>query len=64
MDVKRLLTALAIGFGPLALAYTYAIVSSQTATGANIGASMILFPVMIVTPFLMIAAGAYYFMNK
>jgi hypothetical protein len=64
MNPRRLVVSLLIAFGPLALAYTYAAVSSLGTTGANIGAGMILWPVMVLTPFLIIAAGAYYFMDK
>lgn len=58
------MVSLFIAFGPLVLAYGYATISSLWTTGANIGAAMILWPVMVITPFLVIAGGAYYFMDK
>lgn len=64
MDVRRLVVSFLIALGPLAAAYTYATVSSLGTVGAGIGATMILWPTMVVTPFLVIAGVAYYFMDQ
>lgn len=64
MNTQRLLVSLLIAFGPLGLAYAYGAISDLGTTGVNIGAAMILWPVMVITPFLIIAAVAYYFMDQ
>lgn len=64
MDMRRLLVSVLIAVGPLAGAYAYAAISSLRTVGADIGAGMILWPVMVMTPFLVIAGVAYYFMDR
>ncbi len=64
MDVKRLLISFLIGLGPLASTMAFFAITSRNAVGANIGGGLILLPVLIITPFLLIAAGAYYFRSR
>lgn len=55
----RLLVALMIGLGPLVCTYAYLTLADVGAMGG-----ILLVPVLVVTPFLVIAGGAYYFSNK
>lgn len=57
--MRRLLIATMIGLGPLICAYSYVTLRDFGPMGG-----MVLIPVLVVTPFLLIAGGAYYFWDK
>ena len=57
--LKRLGIALAIAFGPLAAALTLFVVTT-TSGDANGAAGFYLAAAVVVTPFSMIAGGAYF----
>ncbi len=57
--MRRLLVAILIGLGPLVGTYAYL---SLVDTGPMGG--ILFVPVLVVTPFLIFAGGAYYFLDK
>lgn len=57
--MARLVVAILIGLGPLVATYTYLSVVNTGPMGG-----ILLVPVLVITPFLMIAGGAYYFSDK
>ena len=57
--MRRLLIAMMIGLGPLLCAYSYVMLADVGPMGG-----IVLVPVLVITPFLLIAGGAYYFSDK
>ena len=61
--MRRALVAALIGFGPLAITAGYFFLSA-TPGDVNLGAAFYLGAALVITPILIFAGAAYYFLSK